>query len=105
MEKAYKTEHNFTDYREMLDKMGDKIDAVTVSVPDHNHAVMAAKAMRMGKHVLLPEAAHAFDLGSPPPRRDRPRDGRRHANGQSVDCVHSDCARRPTRFAKARWAP
>jgi predicted dehydrogenase len=51
MTKRYKTEHNFDDYREMLDKMGDRIDAVTVSVPDHNHAVMAAKAMRMGKHV------------------------------------------------------
>lgn len=51
MSKAYKTEHNFSDYREMLDQMGDRIDAVTISVPDHNHAVMAAKAMRMGKHV------------------------------------------------------
>src|SRR4051794_33948497 len=51
MEKAYKTEHNFTDFREMLDKLGDRIDAVTISVPDHNHAVMAAKAMKMGKHV------------------------------------------------------
>ena len=51
MEKVYKTEHNFTDYREMLDKLGDRIDAVTISVPDHNHAVMAAKAMKMGKHV------------------------------------------------------
>ena len=51
MEKAYKTEHNFTDYREMLDKLGDRIDAVTISVPDHNHAVMASKAMKMGKHV------------------------------------------------------
>ena len=35
----------------MLDKMGDRIDAVTVSMPDHNHAVAAAKAMKMGKHV------------------------------------------------------
>ena len=51
MAKAYKTEHNFSDYREMLDKLGDRIDAVTISVPDHNHAVMAAKAMKMGKHV------------------------------------------------------
>ncbi len=48
---AYKTEHNFNDFREMLDKVGDKIDAVTVSIPDHNHAVAAAKAMKMGKHV------------------------------------------------------
>ncbi len=49
--KMYKTEHNFSDFRELLDKMGDQIDAVTVSTPDHNHAVIAAKAMRMGKHV------------------------------------------------------
>ena len=49
--KMYKTEHNFSDFREMLDKLGDKIDAVTVSTPDHNHAVVAAKAMRAGKHV------------------------------------------------------
>ncbi len=51
MAMAYKSEHNFSDYREMLDQLGDRIDAVTVSVPDHNHAVMAAKAMKMGKHV------------------------------------------------------
>ena len=51
MKDAYKTEYNFSDYREMLDQMGDRIDAVTVSVPDHNHAVMAGKALRMGKHV------------------------------------------------------
>ena len=49
--KIYKTEHKFTDYREMLDRLGDKIDAVVVSVPDHNHAVIAGKAMKMGKHV------------------------------------------------------
>jgi len=34
----YKAEHVFADYREMLDKLGDRIDAVTVTVPDHNHA-------------------------------------------------------------------
>lgn len=51
MAKAYKTEHNFSDFRELLDKMGDKIDAVTVSIPDHNHAVAACKAMKLGKHV------------------------------------------------------
>ncbi|HUG67333.1 MAG TPA: Gfo/Idh/MocA family oxidoreductase [Pirellulaceae bacterium] len=41
----------FTDYREMLDKLGDKVDIVTVSTPDHNHAAAAIKAMRMKKHV------------------------------------------------------
>jgi predicted dehydrogenase len=51
MTSAYKTEHNFSDFREMLDQLGDRIDAVTVSIPDHNHAVASAKAMQMGKHV------------------------------------------------------
>lgn len=41
----------YTDYREMLDALGDKIDIVTVSTPDHNHAAAAIKAMKMGKHV------------------------------------------------------
>ncbi|MCA9066651.1 MAG: hypothetical protein KDA96_26470, partial [Planctomycetaceae bacterium] len=27
----------FTDYREMFTEMGDRIDAVTVSTPDHHH--------------------------------------------------------------------
>lgn len=49
--KQFKTRHMATDFRELLDKMGDRIDAVTISTPDHNHAVMAALAMRMGKHV------------------------------------------------------
>lgn len=41
----------FQDYREMLDKLGDKIDAVNVSTPDHMHAFIALDAMRRGKHV------------------------------------------------------
>ena len=40
----------FTDYRKMLDAMGKSIDAVTVSVPDHNHGPASAMAMMMGKH-------------------------------------------------------
>jgi predicted dehydrogenase len=47
----YQVEHTYTDFREMLDQLGDQIDAITITVPDHNHAVIAAKAMRMGKHV------------------------------------------------------
>ena len=34
----------------MLEEMGDKIDAVTVSTPDHTHAPASVMAMRMGKH-------------------------------------------------------
>ncbi|MEP1088259.1 Gfo/Idh/MocA family oxidoreductase [Algoriphagus sp.] len=43
----------YKDYREMLDKEGDNIDAVTVSTPDHMHAVAAMDAMKMGKHVYV----------------------------------------------------
>lgn len=48
--KAFPDAAKFNDYREMLDKMGDKIDAVTVSTPDHSHAPASIMAMRMGKH-------------------------------------------------------
>src|SRR5207237_316964 len=34
--KLSKSAKTFNDYREMLDVMGDKIDAVTVSIPDHS---------------------------------------------------------------------
>lgn len=41
----------FNDFREMLDQLGDKVDIVTVSTPDHTHAAAAVRAMRMKKHV------------------------------------------------------
>jgi hypothetical protein len=40
----------YQDYRKLLDEMGNQIDAVTVSTPDHNHGVAAIRAMKMGKH-------------------------------------------------------
>ena len=40
----------YRDFRVMLDKQKD-IDAVTVSTPDHIHAVASMMAMKMGKHV------------------------------------------------------
>jgi predicted dehydrogenase len=43
----------YNDFRKMLDKEKDNIDAVSVSTPDHNHAVAAYKAMEMGKHVYV----------------------------------------------------
>ena len=46
----FKGAEKYFDYRRLLNEMGDKIDAVTVSTPDHNHAVAAVMAMKQGKH-------------------------------------------------------
>jgi predicted dehydrogenase len=48
--KKYPKAKKYFDYRKMLEEMGDKIDAVTVSTPDHTHAPASVMAMRMGKH-------------------------------------------------------
>src|SRR5579859_1665273 len=43
----------YKDYREMLDKEHKHIDAVSVSTPDHMHAVIGMAAMQLGKHVYI----------------------------------------------------
>ena len=56
---AVKSKNNFPkatyykDYREMLEKEKKNIDAVTVSTPDHTHAVATMAAMELGKHVYV----------------------------------------------------
>jgi len=42
---------HFQDFRQMFADLGDKYDAVQVSIPDHMHARVALEAMRAGKHV------------------------------------------------------
>ena len=41
----------FADFREMFSEMGDAIDAVVVSTPDHTHAPAAMMAIAAGKPV------------------------------------------------------
>ncbi len=43
----------YKDFREMLDKEHKNFDAVSVSTPDHTHAVAAMGAMQLGKHVYV----------------------------------------------------
>jgi predicted dehydrogenase len=51
----------FKDFREMLDKMGKDIDAVTAGVPDHSHFPIVMQAMSMGKHVYVEKPmGHTF---------------------------------------------
>jgi predicted dehydrogenase len=43
----------YKDFRTMLEKEHQHIDAVSVSTPDHNHAVQTMAAMQLGKHVYV----------------------------------------------------
>jgi predicted dehydrogenase len=48
----YDKANKYMDYRLMLEKEKN-IDAVTVTTPDHTHAVIAMLAIKMGKHVFV----------------------------------------------------
>ena len=41
----------FNDFRTMLDTVGKEVDAVTITTPDHTHAVATMMAIQMGKAV------------------------------------------------------
>lgn len=43
----------YKDWREMYDKESKNFDAVSVSTPDHNHAIITLAAMQQGKHVYV----------------------------------------------------
>lgn len=43
----------YKDWREMFEKESKNFDAVSVSTPDHNHAIIALGAMQRGKHVYV----------------------------------------------------
>ncbi len=57
--RAAKTVSNFPkakyykDWRELMDKESKNFDAVSVSTPDHNHAIIALAAMQHNKHVYV----------------------------------------------------
>ena len=49
--KKYPSAKIYKDFRELLEQMGNQIDAVTVSTPDHMHAIVASAAMKRNKAV------------------------------------------------------
>ncbi len=65
----YREAVRFADYREMLRTLGDKIDGVVISTPDHTHYPATLMAMNMGKAVycqkpLTHEIAEAYELAA-----------------------------------------
>ena len=52
LQPKYEKANKYRDFRQMLDKEKD-IDAITVSTPDHTHAVIAMMAIKMKKHVFV----------------------------------------------------
>jgi predicted dehydrogenase len=100
----------YKDYREMLAKEGKSIDAVSVSTPDHMHAVQAMAAMQMGKHVyvqkplthdiyearMLTEAAHKYKVVTQMGNQGASNDGVRqltewYRNGVIGDIIEIYC--------------
>ena len=58
---AHPKAKRFRDFRKMFDKMGDQIDAVLISTPDHSHFSIAMLSMSLGKHVYVEKPlAHTF---------------------------------------------
>lgn len=51
--KNFPNAKKYRDFRKMLNEMGNDIDAVTISTPDHTHAVAAIACMQLGKHVYV----------------------------------------------------
>lgn len=43
----------YKDWREMLEKEHKNFDAVSISTPDHSHAMITVAAMQLGKHVYV----------------------------------------------------
>ena len=92
---TYSSAEFYADYREMLEKAGDKIDAVTVSTPDHHHFHATAMAMKAGKHVYTQkplthgiwEARMLRKLAKESPHIKTQMGNQAHANDHMRRCV------------------
>jgi hypothetical protein len=51
--KHFPNAKQYYDYRKMFDELGKSADAVVVATADHTHAIIAAEAMTLGKHVYV----------------------------------------------------
>ncbi|UCC97864.1 MAG: Gfo/Idh/MocA family oxidoreductase [Phycisphaerales bacterium] len=90
----YPNARRYHNFHKMLDEMDSKIDAVTVSTPDHTHAVACMDAIRRGKHVYCekPLAHSIYEI------RELMRAARKHEvvtqlgnQGHSFDNIRMFC--------------
>lgn len=51
--KSFPKAKYYKDWRELFNKEAKNFDAVSVSTPDHNHAIITLAAMQLGKHVYV----------------------------------------------------
>ncbi|RLD67111.1 MAG: gfo/Idh/MocA family oxidoreductase [Bacteroidetes bacterium] len=51
--KAFPKASFYQDWRELFEKEHKNFDAVTVAIPDHNHALVSLRAMQLQKHLYL----------------------------------------------------
>ncbi len=53
IQKKFPSVPQFKDFREMFDKLANRIDAVSIAVPDFSHFPISMMAMSLGKHVYV----------------------------------------------------
>ena len=78
----------------MLDEMGDHIDAVTVSTPDHTHFHAALEAIREGKHVYCQKPLTHSIWEARTLAEEAKQGRRRHPDGQPGPRRRADPPRR-----------
>ena len=74
--------NGYKDFRELFEKE-KAIDAVDIAVPDHSHAIIAATAIKLGKHVYCQKPLTHDVYEARHVARSGPSIQSRHANGQS----------------------
>lgn len=62
--KKFPSAKKYVDWRELFDKESKNFDAVSVTTPDHTHAVVGSAAMSLGKHIWIqkPLAHDVFEV-------------------------------------------
>ncbi len=50
---SYPRARKYSDFRKMIEELGDRMDVLSISTPDHSHALAAQRAMHEGIHLFV----------------------------------------------------